>query len=585
MAADDHFTGHPAGRKIDPQGSLPLEGNGRAEARHDHGGSRPAWLDELERKEVPSSVGPEAEPGPAAPAPGGRTPEPRRQPPVRREEGAGRAPAPVSPARAAAPEGEMDRALGELRAEARHAARIDGEQGIPSRHDTHPPASEVELRERCRAYFERWLHDRKRETLEAVSVAEERAAEKLGRISLGIDRFQRITNEMIRLKARYSVRRDEVTRELASEGKHRPRGIPTKVYALALVFLGLVEFFANAPVFAALLPRDPLTERQIRVLTEMSEGWFAGAERVLAQLVFRPDAALLAAGVITFLCVLAHFFGSSLRELVMQREVKDRRYTVQGRSALENAVPLVLTSIGLILVLGVLYQSRIDLGEVGEERYVQDMAQVEELRREAGWLRVDGELLAANDLTNRGDDLQAAAVELREYSYSMARMSFPILLLNLTLVLCAISAAYFHRRDARREHFNETPFEEDRRNQIETAEEVASDTSKLLAEVGRDIRGLTNLTAMGPGDGWRSVAHQLEAVITLYRVENGRVQGVEPRSLPAFAGPPGLDLNPPESGMGLVTRSPADYEEERAALARRFEEVRVRFNEESAASW
>jgi hypothetical protein len=487
--------------------------------------------------------------------------------------------------RASAPASEMDRALSELRAEARHAAHIDGEQGIPSRHDTHPPASELELRERCRAHFDRWLHERKRETLEEVSAAEEQAAEKLGRISLGIDRFQRITNEMIRLKARYSVRRDEVTEELASEGRHRPRGIPTKVYAVALLFLGLVEFFANAPVFSALLPRDPLTERQIRVLTEMSEGWFAGAERVLAQLVFRPDAALLAAGVITFLCVLAHFFGSSLRELVMQREVKDRRYTVQGRSALENAVPLVLTAIGLILVLGVLYQSRIDLGEVGEERYAQDIAQVEELRREAGWLRVDGELLAANELTNRADDLQEAAVELREYSYSMARMSFPILLLNLTLVLCAISAAYFHRRDARREHFNETPFEEDRRHQIETAEEVASDTSRLLAEVGRDIRKLKSLTAMGPGDGWRSVAHQLEAVITLYRVENGRAQGVEARSLPAFAGSPGLDLNPQDSGMDLVTRAPEDYEAERAALARRFEEVRERFNEESAASW
>jgi hypothetical protein len=585
------------------QESLPLGDEGGAGAGS-NGGPRPSWLETMEaRGDKPRA--PTAEDGVGPKADGKAEVETTAEvdrdsgPPFLPDDEPARAAPAAAPAPAAAGTKRrlspvpsfpglgngFDEAIEHLREEARHAGRSDAAAGVPDKSSQGPTESESELRERCHGLFQHWLGQQKKLVLEKIAGAEERAAEKLGRISLGIDRFQRLTNELIRLKARYSVRKEEVTEDLEQEGRSRPRGIPTKVYAMALAFLGIVEFFANAPVFGALLPRDPLTERQIRVLTEMNEGWFAGVERVTAQILFRPDAALLAAGVITFLCVLCHFFGSSLRELVMQRGASNRRYTVQGRSALENAVPLVLTSLGIVLVLGVLYQARIDLGEVGEERYTQDMAQVEEYRREAGWLRVDGELLAANEITNRADDLQEAATELREYSQSMARMSFPILLLNLTLVLSAIAAAYFHRRDARREHFNESPFEEERREYIELAEAVASDISQGLADVVRDIRELKSHTAFGPGDDWRSVKHQLESVVTLYRAENGRARGVDPRSLPAFSKPARLDIEAPESGVSLVTRPPEDYERERAELAQRFTQVRNRFNEEASATW
>jgi hypothetical protein len=486
---------------------------------------------------------------------------------------------------ASAAQAALDRGVERLRDEARRTARADAAQGLPAVDREGSADAELELRERCRSLFQRWVASARRETAQKLADAEERTAEKLGSIGLGIDRFQRLTNELIRLKARYSIRKDEVSGELKDERSGRRRAIPTPVYIGALGFLGLVEFFANAPVFAALLPRDPLTERQIRLLTETSDGWFAGAERVVAQLIFRPDATLLAAGVITFLCVLCHFFGGSLRDLVMQRDRKERRHTVQSRSVLENTVPIILTGAGLILTLGVLYDARVTLGEVGEERFEQDMAQVEEYRRDAGWLRVDGELLAANELTNRADDLQEAAVEMREYASAMTRMTFPILLLNLTLVLCAICAAYFHRRDSRGEHFNESPFEEERREFIDRGEEVAADTSRLLADVSRDIREVKSLVTMNPVLDWPTVAHQLESVVTLYRAENGRARGLDPRSIPAFGEPTDLKVPEPALDGDLTTRTPQSYEKEREELAARFNEVRARFNHEATADW
>jgi hypothetical protein len=463
-------------------------------------------------------------------------------------------------------------------------ARSDADNGVPALNVEGLAESELELTNRCVALFHRWQSRARRTLSRKMGEREEQIAETLAKAEMGIDRFHRVTNELIRLKARFAMRKREVTDELSQEGGERNRGIPTRIYIGALVFLGLVEFFANAPVFGSLLPRDPLTETQIRLLTETASGWFAGVERVGAHIIFRPDAALLAAGVITFLCVLGHFFGHSLRDLVMQGERKERRHTVHSRSVKENVVPIALAVVGLVLTLGVLYEARLQLGEVGQERYVNDMAQVEELRRQSGWLRVDGEILQANQLTNQADDLEAAATELREYSVSMARMNFPIMLLNLTLVLCAISAAYFHQRDAIREHFNETPFEDERAAFVERGEELAQQTSQYLSDVVKDLRMLKTLSVHGLTDEARSLAHQLESVVGTYRAENSRARGVDSQSVVAFRVPVRLpvDVGP---GEATILRDPDDYEEERSKLAGRFREMRAQFNQEATATW
>jgi hypothetical protein len=482
-------------------------------------------------------------------------------------------------------EDALDEGIGRLREEALRVARIDADAGVPQADVEGRSESEAELVQRCQAFFERWQSHERRRVDDIIATNEEEISEKLGLTSIAIDRFERLTNDIIRLKARVSTRRLEVARELSqTEESSKERGIPTKIYIVAIGFLGLVEFFANAPVFGALLPRDPLTERQIRLVAETSEGWFAGAQRVFAQLILRPDAALLAAGVVTFLCVLAHFFGHSLRDFVVKRDREAKRHAVTSRSVTENVVPMILGGVGLIHILAVLFVARVKLGEVGEEQYQQDIAVVEELRRNAGWLRVDGDLLAANEQANRADDMEAAATELREYAASMSRLSWPILLLNTTLVLCAISAAYFHRRDDRREFFNESPFEEERTVLIGSAEESATQVTTLLAELVRRIRVLKSMLAAKPLDDWRSVSHQLEAVVALYRAENGRARGLDPRTIPAFTEPVGLQLEVDEDyERDLMARDPLEYERERQSLKNRFEQVRQRFVQEAIA--
>jgi len=485
--------------------------------------------------------------------------------------------------------GDMTRQLEEagiarLREEATRAARQDAEAGVPDTHGEGQTGSERDLRERCRAFYDRWSFQYRRHLHDEVADREEAITDRLGRASLAVDRFERLTNELMRLKARRAVREREVASDLAGDERGE-RGLSTKVYLGAILFLGLVEFFANAPVFQALLPRDVLTERQIRLVTETSSGWFAGAERVIAHLILRPDAALLAAGVVTFLCVLAHFFGHSLRELIMQRDTAERHHTVSARSPIENVIPMVLTGLGLLLVLGVLYEARIRLGEVGRSQYEADMGQVQEWRRQADLQVADGNLLEANALRGQAEDLAQAADALRNYADSMSRLSFPILLLNTTLVICALCAAYFHRRDRRREHFNENPFERDRGRFIETAETTATEVSEILSDLAKHIRGLKSVTAAAAREEQRAMVRELESVISLYRAENGRARGIDPRSIVAFRDRAALEIEiePYDDEAIQPLRSPTEYDAERRELHDRFQAVRQRFNEEAIA--
>jgi hypothetical protein len=484
-----------------------------------------------------------------------------------------------------------------LRSSALDMARRDAEAGLPALDSEGRAESEQELRDRCASLFEDWAA-RQRDRLNGfVSDKEGRITETMGAAALDVDRFERITTELFRLKKRQEVNRTLIESTLSRaesdsnaeevEDEHEEggsRGFKTHWYALAISFLGIVEFLANSPVFGALLPRDPLTEQQIRFVAETSEGWFAGATRVASQFVLRPDAALLAAGVVTFLCVLAHFFGHSLRKLLIHTSSSKAGETVGSRSAAEFVVPMVLSGIGLALVLGVLFQARVTLGDVAVQRFAQDSAKVEELRRNASWLRVDGNLVAANEQANRADDLEALAKEQREYAMSMSGLSFPIFLLNTTLVLVAISAAYFHMRDPRRERFNELPWELQRRQLVDLGDAVQERIAESQGRLVRLIGELKSLLHEKPLKEAPALAHQLEATVVAYRAENGRQRGLDPREIPAFAEPVKLQLAVEKQEAPLLMREPGEYEQERRALVERFEEVRARFTRE-ATTW
>lgn len=500
-----------------------------------------------------------------------------------------------------------------LRQAALEMARRDAEAGLPALDASGRSEAEQELQDRAHSLFEDWSARERERLNNQVAVQEGRVTEALGDVSLYVDRFERVTSELFRLQRRLEMNRSKV--EATIEERHavrvkseggvgeathdeagnrdakdkKPeaggRAFKTHWYAAALTFLGIVEFLANAPVFGALLPRDPLTEQQIRFVSETSEGWLAGALRVASQFILRPDAALLAAGVVTFLCVLAHFFGHSLRSLLFQRSAERSGDTVGSRSPMEYIVPMVIAGIGLCLVLGVLFEARVTLGRVASDRFAQDSAKIEELRRNASWLRVDGNLVAANEATNRADDLEALAKEQREYAESMSGLSFPIFLLNTTLVLVALSAAYFHMRDPRKDRFNELPWERQRRELVAFGDSVQERVASAMGSAVQAIGEYRGMLTERPLKEAPALAHQLEATVVAYRAENGRLRGLDTREISAFSEPVDLELDVDASHVAdMRVQDPGYYDAERKRVSERFEHVRARFTEE-ATSW
>lgn len=515
-------------------------------------------------------------------------------------------------------ESSVGLSVGGLRQAALEMARRDAEAGLPALDASGRSEAEQELRDRAHSLFEDWSARERERLNNQVAVQEGRVTEALGDVSLHVDRFERVTSELFRLQRRLEMSRSKVEATIDERHSSRMKGegraetpvdagagegakeekdtkekktesggraFKTHWYAAAITFLGIVEFLANAPVFGALLPRDPLTEQQIRFVAETSEGWLAGALRVASQFILRPDAALLAAGVVTFLCVLAHFFGHSLRSLLFQRSAERSGDTVGSRSPMEYIVPMVIAGVGLCLVLGVLFEARVTLGRVASDRFAQDSAKIEELRRNASWLRVDGNLVAANEATNRADDLEALAKEQREYAESMSGLSFPIFLLNTTLVLVAISAAYFHMRDPRKDRFNELPWERQRRELIAFGDSVQERVSGAMGRAVQSIGEYRGMLTERPLKEAPALAHQLEATVVAYRAENGRLRGLDTREIPAFSEPVKLELDVDAShSADMRVQDPGYYDAERKRLSERFEKVRARFTEE-ATSW
>ncbi|MDP2471800.1 MAG: hypothetical protein Q8W46_13105 [Candidatus Palauibacterales bacterium] len=575
-----------AAMQPDPQQDAP------AEAAH------PTWLDRVREAAAPEPDEPLWEPEPVGASDSMWDATDTVEPAPPRAEVSAGAPAsePTKPdpgelpeTAAAALEESVGLSVRSLRKAAVEMAIRDAEANLPEAQGKGRAESEEELRDRAVALFRNWQARERARLNTLVSELEGRITRILAGISLDTDRFERVTGELFRLQRRWDMNRSQVESTLeeeTGEEEERPavRQFKTRWYALAIGFLGIVEFLANAPVFGALLPRDPLTEQQLRYVAETSEGWLAGALRVASQFILRPDAALLAAGVVTFLCVLAHFFGHSLRSLMIHQSSRRSGETLGKRSAGEFVVPMILAGIGLTLVIGVLFEARVTLGEVAEDRFAQDSAKIEELRRTASWLRVDGNLVAANEQANRADDLEALAKEQREYAASMSGLSFPILLLNTTLILVAISAAYFHMRDRRRDRFNDTPFERQRRELVDLGDATQQRVADAMGEAVRTIRNLAGLLSETPLREAPALASQLEATVVAYRAENGRLRGLDTREIQAFAEPVELKLVVEERDMrDLLMRDPDDYESERRDLQERFEKIRTRFTEEATA--
>jgi len=140
-------------------------------------------------------------------------------------------------------------------------------------------------------------------------------------------------------------------------------------------------------------------------------------------------------------------------------------------------------------------------------------------------------------------------------------------------------------RDPRKDRFNELPWERQRRELVtigDTVQErIASGMGRMVQSLG-EYRGMLSEKPLKEAP---ALAHQLEATVMAYRAENGRLRGLDPREISAFAEPVKLKLDlTAVHATEMHVQDPTFYDAERARITERYERVRARFTEE-ATSW
>lgn len=449
--------------------------------------------------------------------------------------------------------------LSQLERGAKDEADVHARAGLP-RADV--PAleelpAETVLRERAtRLYFE-WSERVKRKIQDAIQSASISAGDGLLNLRYSYDQLERATQRVESTEKTLTNRREEAGRDRSfAYGKLLKR----KKYFAVIGLLVLVDWVANVPVFQQLLPQEPGAEQAWLDLADRATryGSFSGIVRTFERLVFQPEVSLLAFGVVTFLMLLGHFLGSALRRIVAFRP-KDESTAVLGlKSHRRQAwLPVIGGFCGIVLVVSFLFFSRAKLSAVTAERLDGAQRQVEMLQGKIQQATHESDLDRIQSLQRKLADAQAlldTRTEAADYAKSISNMNPAIFLLNLTLVIIAILAAYLESSAAVSEARWADPGITNLERTIDEARaEVFSHRQtirRLSAEIQSNIAGARYLAQVVSLRDWQGKARRLEAVIPLFRTENARLRGIDVQNILAFKEPcRRLDLPEPVDGQ------------------------------------
>jgi len=474
----------------------------------------------------------------------------------------------------------FDDAASRIEGEAVELARSAAAANLPRPEVAYEQVEEeAELAARCRSAFHDWIEGVRTTVQDAVQGSMSRAA-------AGVRTFEHEITMLGHAKSdlRQATAELDVVETVADvEHAHlEVRPLLTKsMYWLLIPILVVVDWVANVPVFTELLPKDQGSEEAWRALVARTEnmGIWGGVYRVFARTLHNIDASLLALGVIIFLVWLAHVFGQSMRRMLAHTEEEAPTAAVMIRAHRRQAlVPAILSFVGLVAVLGVLWlgrerletttasrladtESRIEdtRGEIAQARAVEDLEEIARLEQELAGLRT----------------LQTQRAERADYAIVIGRMNTPILLLNFVLAISAAMAGYLATSDKLRGVLTNPRAAALVERMEALRAEIArrSDGLGLIATgIARELQRVDYLVATHPLSGWQAKAERLRAVIPRFRSENARARGIDASNVTAFRRPPALEFGPAEE-EGVIA-PPAELAEYREQFARLHESAR-----------
>jgi hypothetical protein len=423
-------------------------------------------------------------------------------------------------------------------------AGLHAQAGLP-RQDVQPVEElpvETTLRARSVEIFLGWAARARRKVQDGIQASSVSAGDGLGQL--------RHTLAQLELNSHDIGRMDSKLREYESgiSGGQRILEYGHLLgrwwYYGLITMLVCVDWVANVPVFSELLPREPGSEQRWQDIVATSEryGSFAGLTRLWDRILFAPDVSLLALGVIVFLMVLCHFCGSSLRRLVAFRPKDDPSVAIGLELHRRQAwLPFCAGALGILLVLSFLFTSRSQIEPQANARLLDANRQVQLLEGERAEASSHGQFDKETTLEGQLESARTVVEERSKalaYASGISAMNFPILLLNITLVLTACASAYLESNAK----IVETRLSDPRITELEDKiralrlESISHNLRlrTLDSQIEANIANAKYLSLEPPLRDKEAKANRLCAVIPLFRSENARQRGIDVQNILGF---------------------------------------------------
>lgn len=473
----------------------------------------------------------------------------------------------------------FNRELYGVEQEAKEQAARWAEKGLPhhAAPRDEPLPVEQALGARCTEIFREWAERVRTKMQDAIERAGQDVAQRMVALRFTLKQLENAQLDL-RLKEREAAELRESLRERETPFGYKAFIGKKQAFAL-LALMALVEFIANFPVFRILLPMNAAVSQASEKLSRqvIDYGLLTGLYSFVQDLLFRPEALAVSLVVVVTVVVLGDSFGESLRPVCPLKEKENPAAAVGIRShRRQHLIRVALSFIGVVCSLAFLFEARQQIPETAQARVLAasgSLASIDSAFRQASVQRSS----TIGSLQLRRDDAErtlALRQEEASYAQTVQRSNWPILFLNVALLLGAAVIGYSKKSEDLKDQLSEDPRYTEVRSAINALRHEALQHRQSVREAAAEVRvGISrvhHLLSARPLQEWRAKADRLHGVIPLFRSENARLRSLDPVEILAFQSVSAIDFPHVDE---VPFRAPVGFER----YAEEFEELNEHF--------
>jgi len=440
----------------------------------------------------------------------------------------------------------FNRELYELEQEAKQLAADWAEKGLP-RHDVERAGvlePEQVLGMKSLELFRQWSKRVRTKTQDRIQSGSAALNRLIGESRSEVNALEATANERKNAQAQIDTLQQFKESDPSRVGYDRIFKNSFGFWIFAAI-LTVAEFTANFPVFRLLLPMDSTLVQLASTLGEAAEThtWLAGPLVLFQDILLHFEAFLVALIAVVILVLLGKTTGSSARSIVAfsAKESPMAATTIRAHRR-QHVFIFTAGLLGIVSVLSFMYFSRAQIAETAQSRVTSDSVSLRQALSDQQAAGTDLAKTAAT--TQRVTDAQRTLrqhLDDAAYAQTVQRINRPIVLLNIGLVLAAMTLGFVYKKEDLTDRQGEHPALRPLRAKLKLLDREALGHARgarvSLAGAAAQAGRINHLLESHPFREWQGKQDRLQSVILQFRGENSRLRGLDPASVIAFAQP------------------------------------------------